>query len=317
MKTAMKRNRCPRFATVALGGLVSVFGSNCVVLPVDDVVPTKNAVGSAESFATGAAGTSSRDMRPSPQGNSIAGGPGPIMAAEPLGDTGVRIDSRTGVGFVPIRGGTFTMGSPPNEQERSEYEAPQHQVTISAFELGETEVTNAQYARFLEQASGVQKPALWSDSAPQDEPVTGVTWDEARQFASWAGGRLPTEAEWEYAARAGSTGGRYGSLDAVAWYSENSMLRKHPVREKQRNDWSLYDMLGNVWEWCADWYGAYNGSSSVDPVGPAQGSNRVLRGGSYAFEAQYARAPYRFNAAPAERYNFFGFRVARDLTGTR
>jgi formylglycine-generating enzyme required for sulfatase activity len=122
---------------------------------------------------------------------------------------------------------------------------------------------------------------------------------------------LPTEAEWEYAARAGTTGPRYGDLDGVAWYSGNAGGTTHPVRQKRANAWGLYDMLGNVWEWCHDWYGDYPGGAARDPAGPGAGSCRVLRGGSWGLDAWLVRAANRDRDTPGYRYENLGFRTVR------
>jgi formylglycine-generating enzyme required for sulfatase activity len=168
-----------------------------------------------------------------------------------------------------------------------------------------------------------------------DVPVEAVTWYQARDFCEWAGGRLPTEAEWEYAARAGSTGPRYGPLDTIAWYADNSgkqpvdsnQLRRtgntyklfengngpHPVGQKQANAWGLYDMLGNVQQWTADWYGAYALGAGRDPHGPAAGQEKVLRGGNWFVFAYGVRVSQRRGFPPDYRDNFFfGFRCAGD-----
>lgn len=127
--------------------------------------------------------------------------------------------------------------------------------------------------------------------------------------------RLPTEAEWEYAARAGTTGNYAGNLDAMAWYKENSSDSTHDVATKQANAWGLYDMHGNVWEWCQDWYdsGYYAKSLASDPVGPASGSvsARVRRGGAWQSSASYSRSARRINAGQSARYTFIGFRLLR------
>jgi len=121
---------------------------------------------------------------------------------------------------------------------------------------------------------------------------------------------LPTEAEWEYAARAGTSGIRYGELDAIAWYIGNSGSRTRPVKQKQPNAWGLYDMMGNVWEWCGDWYGDYPNGAVTDPVGPTSGSYRVCRGGSWFYSARGVRSAKRVRNEPAFRMNFLGFRPA-------
>jgi formylglycine-generating enzyme required for sulfatase activity len=221
---------------------------------------------------------------------------------------GPLISAKGGVELVSVPAGTFSMGSPPGERDREPDEA-QHEVTLSAFELGKYPVTNEQYARFLAENPGAREPGLWSDRRfnQPNQPVVGVSWDEARAFCAWAGGRLPTEAEWEYACRAGTTtrywsGDEETDLARAGWYAGNSGGQPHPVGEKPANAFSLCDVHGNVWEWCADWYGGFPiGATQVDPTGPASGDSRVLRGGSWILHAHYARSAYRFSTprAPA------------------
>ena len=157
-----------------------------------------------------------------------------------------------------------------------------------------------------------------------DRPVENVSWGEAVEFCrkltkkhqeagampqgwSW---RLPTEAEWEYAARAGTTGSRYGELDAIAWWTGNSGSQTHPVKQKAANAWGLYDMMGNVWEWCSDWSGDYPTGSVTDPMGPSSGSTRVFRGGSWNDGAWNARSASRNWGDPGVRNFSLGFRPA-------
>ena len=161
-------------------------------------------------------------------------------------------------------------------------------------------MTNAQYGRFLEAAGkSVKKPAYWDDRRfnQPEQPVVGVSWDEARAYCEWAGGRLPTEAEWEYACRAGTTteysfGDDAELLEEYAWFDKNSGGQTQPVGAKKPNPWGLHDMHGNVWEWCADWYDDeyYARSPAEDPPGAASGSNRVIRGGGWGYGAGYCRA---------------------------
>ena len=135
-----------------------------------------------------------------------------------------------------------------------------------------------------------------------------MRWDR-----TCTGYRLPTEAEWEYAARAGSTGARHGDLEAVAWYEGNSGGKTHPVGQKQANAWGFYDMLGNVWEWVWDWQADYPAGSVSDPLGPSSGSFRVIRGGCWSPYARNCRAAFRALHVPGARFSDLGFRLARSL----
>jgi formylglycine-generating enzyme required for sulfatase activity len=146
-------------------------------------------------------------------------------------------------------------------------------------------------------------------------PVETVTWSQAKAYCAAVGGRLPTEAEWEYAARAGSDAPRYGDLDEIAWYSKNSDGKTHNVGLKQANQWGLYDMLGNVWEWVADWYDEkyYAKSPSLNPTGPKSGQYRVVRGGSWSYGSRYLRSSVRSGDVSVVRDVRLGFRCAREV----
>ncbi len=229
------------------------------------------------------------------------------------------IDSKTGITLAYIPAGTFMMGSPASEEGRRDDET-QHQVTLSKpFWMGTTEVTNAQYRRFVE-ATGHRKPKYRNSSrfnAP-NHPVVGVSWDDAVAYAKWAGMSLPTEAQWEYAARAGTTatwwsGSTEADLARVGWYRGNSDLSLHAVGGKPANAWGLHDVHGNVWEWTADWYGDYPSSSQTDPKGPGSGSIRVRRGGGWDNRASYARVAFRHNKQPGSSYHALGFRLSRTI----
>ncbi len=231
-------------------------------------------------------------------------------------------------GFVRIPSGSFQMGSPASEDGRFTDET-QHRVTITrAFLMQATEVTQGQYRSLMG-----KNPSHFT-SCGDDCPVETVSWREAVAYCNalsrkeglpecydgdrlegldCKGYRLPTEAEWEYAARAGSTGARYGDLDSVAWYDGNSGSSTHPVGKKKPNAWGLSDMLGNVNEWCHDWNGDYSSGSATDPTGPQTGSNRVRRGGSWSSTATagLVRAALRDGGTPDYRNDFLGLRPAR------
>ncbi len=198
----------------------------------------------------------------------------------------------------------------------NDYEKPAHMVTLTqAFYMGKFDVTQEQYQQIV----GTNP----SSFKGKDNPVETVSWDDAQAFCkklSEKSGQtvcLPTEAEWEYACRAGTTTEFYSGdldsdLDRVAWYGANSKSTTHPVGQKEANAFGLYDMHGNVWQWCQDWYADdyYGKSPATDPEGPSQGAFRLLRGGSWDDHPLYCRAAYRRRNNPDIRYFFIGFRVA-------
>ena len=218
-----------------------------------------------------------------------------------------------------IRPGTFTMGSPANEPGRVNDEGPQTRVTLTrAFWLGRTEVTQAQWEALMGSNPSAFKGA--------SRPVERVSWVDAIAFCrklteqERVAGRLPkgyaytlpTEAQWEYACRAGTTGlyAGDGNLDDMGWYSQNSGNTTHPVGQKQANAWGLYDMHGNVWEWCLDWYGYYPGGRVTDYAGPSSGTRRVFRGGGWGRGAALCRSAFRFKGVISFRFFILGLRVA-------
>jgi len=222
-----------------------------------------------------------------------------------------------GVSFTMVRvaGGTFTMGASSGDSEAHDNEKPAHQVTLSSYSIGETEVTQA-----LWQAVMGSNPSHFTGNLQR--PVERVSWNECQAFIrklnslTGATFRLPTEAEWEYAARGGSQsiGYKYSGSDnlgSVAWYSDNSSGTTHPVKGKQPNELGLYDMSGNVWEWCADWYDSsyYSSSPSSNPKGPSAGSYRVNRGGSWNYNAWLCRVSDRSYNTPSATYDNLGLRL--------
>ena len=242
--------------------------------------------------------------------------------------------------------GKFVMGMSPGDTETQDNEKPAHEVTITkAFYLGRTEVTQEQWMKVMgENPSKFQKGSnaerdrviakyidegLTKQEAQEkagaesnklltaSNPVEKVSWDDCQKFCAKTGMKLPTEAQWEYACRAGVRRPRYGELDPVAWYWNNSDSTTHPVAQKAPNALGFYDMIGNVWEWTNDWCeGDYYKSCAdgvVDPTGPAQSElgARVLRGGGWVFNAASCRASYRHHVAPGLQLNRIGCRFAR------
>jgi len=233
----------------------------------------------------------------------LLGAPGYSSEPEPAKDLTLDLGGAVTMKLVLIRPGKFMMGE---EKDR-------HEVTLSKpFYMGVTEVTQAQY-----QAVMGTNP---SNFKGETNPVETVSWNDATEFCKKLSEqtrravRLPTEAEWEYACRAGTaTAFSFGDADSTlgdyAWYTSNSGSTTHPVGQKKPNAWGLYDMHGNVWEWCADWYGDYPKGAVTDPQGPASGTARVLRGGSWGSAPATCRSAHRFYLTPAYRYYYCGFRV--------
>lgn len=215
--------------------------------------------------------------------------------------------------MVYVSSGTFTMGG-TSEQGSDAYddEKPTHSVTLNSYYICKYEVTQALWRAVM----GCNSSKFKGDNLP----VENVSWNDCQTFIkrlnSYTGRnfRLPTEAEWEFAARGGNYSRHYkysGSnyIDDVAWYGDNSGDRTHPVGTKQANELGLYDMSGNVWEWCSDWYGSYSSYSQTDPIGPNNGSNRMDRGGCWGNFAKRCRPAYRSYGTPGYRDHGRGLRL--------
>ncbi len=237
----------------------------------------------------------------------------------------------TNTTMVLIRGGRFIMG------DKAQADAPPHEVTVSSFLMDRDLVTQAQYQKLMH-----DNPAQWKGAS---NPVEQVRWSDAARFCNarskaeglepcydvktWKcnfaanGYRLPTEAEFEYACRAGTStayffGDSPSRLGDYAWFDKNSGGHPRPVGQKQPNPWGLYDICGDLWEWCNDFYQVdyYQHSPSKDPTGPDQGETKVLRGGAWRFSAENCRSGYRYNENPGHAdvcfgYDIYGFRCVR------
>jgi len=262
----------------------------------------------------------------------------------------VKKNPKDGLKYVWIPAGTFMMGCSPGDNECVDAEKPPHRVTLTkGFWLGQTLVTVAAYQRYVK-ATGKPMPAEpvlmgrplnpgWKDTK---QPIVELNWFESTDYCTWIGGRLPTDAEWEYAARGGNPEARYGPLDDIAWYADNSGSKRldttalkaedkakygggrkilnqalhdngnsaHDVGLKKPNAFGLYDILGNVWVWVNDWYepGYYQHSPAQDPQGPSSGQFRVERAASWDDVPQYLRASFNHWAKPELRDHTLGFR---------
>lgn len=267
-----------------------------------------------------------------------------IEAAEALGQAGDPrfTEAAMAKNWVSIRAGEFLMGaqkanpSKPNyDREPYADESPVHRVRLKAYRVGRYPVTVGEYLRFIE-ADGYKDKSFWTNGgfgkwqAPEgwdeqlshlNRPVVGVSWFEAAAYATWAGSRLPTEAEWERAAR-GTEGHRYPWGDEESDTSRMNYYKSKvgcptPVGVYARGATpdGILDMAGNVWEWCSDWYGEhyYSEAASDSPQGPSTGEARVVRGGSWNFNAWYCRSAGRDWNTPEYRFNYLGFRVVLDL----
>ena len=216
-----------------------------------------------------------------------------------------RVNPKDGQTYLYIPPGEFRMGCSEGDSESKDNEKPARLVTLTkGFWLGKTAVTVDAYQLYAKATAKKVPPRQGSGKMP----LINVSWDEAKQYCEWVGGRLPTEAEWEYAARAGATTARYGELDDIAWHDGNSEGTLHEVGLQDPNAFGLYDMLGNVWEWVSDWYGPYPDGAAPDPQGPSNGKYRALRGGSWYDRPPIARSSVRVRNEASYRSVVIGVR---------
>ncbi|MBW7960584.1 SUMF1/EgtB/PvdO family nonheme iron enzyme [Patescibacteria group bacterium] len=233
-----------------------------------------------------------------------------------------KIDPKYLPEVVYVEGGTFTMGCRERGSFCSDDEKPAHQVTVSSFSIGKYPVTVEEYRYYCIQ-TGIIMPDAPSWGWHDDHPMVYVNWNDTQGYVNWLSRetgknyRLPTEAEWEFAARGGNQSRDYNysgsnTIDEAAWYGkERAGQRTHSVGGKKGNELSLYDMSGNVWEWCQDWYGEdyYNNSPSINPKGPSSGFSRVLRGGNWFDGTTYCLVAHRHTSHPGNRSDDRGFRI--------
>lgn len=242
--------------------------------------------------------------------------------------------------MVTVTGGTFDMGCTSEQSNCGSDETPVHTVTLDDFEISKYEITNQQYADFMNEI-GANSDGSYNDteyldmddadcqinytggqfipgSGKENYPVIEVTWYGSNAFCQYYGGRLPTEAEWEFAARGGNSAtltlyAGSDDIDDVAWYNGNSGGSTHEVGKKAPNELDIYDMSGNVWEWCNDWYDSdyYSSSPQNNPQGPSNGSNRVLRGGSWTNYSDVCHLSFRDSGDPDLSLEYDGFRFCR------
>jgi formylglycine-generating enzyme required for sulfatase activity len=257
--------------------------------------------------------------------------PGELVVTEGLGvGPGVPTPVRSDWSYIPP--GTFLMCSPDTDDDADEDEKPQHEVRLTrGFLMHRTPVTQEQWRAVIGTDPSWFKGRLrpvervsWLDAVAYCNALSAVEGLPAaylissdlslvRPSINRTGYRLPTEAEWEYACRAGTMTPRWGELDHIAWYGDNSGNETHPVGKKYPNSWNLYDMLGNVSEWTQDWYGRYSVGRQTDPQGPPSGSSRVYRGGAWVNGSWVVRSSFRSYGSPVDRASDLGFRPVRSI----
>jgi formylglycine-generating enzyme required for sulfatase activity len=250
----------------------------------------------------------------------------------------IELEASPFIEMIFVEGGSYLMGCTEEQIKCDPDEKRVHRVSLDDFYMSTYEISNAQYSVFLNMIgadpTGIYKKADYihinkpscqikykngkflPKKGKENYPVIEVTWFGAQAFCEWAGGRLPTEAEWEYAARGGQQSKKYlysgsNKVNQVAWYDRNSNGRLHKKGQKEPNELGIYDMSGNVWEWCYDWYDKYSKKPQTNPFGPKRGHSKVIRGGSWLYYGRYCRVANRGSSSPHYCFNNYGFRLAR------
>ena len=289
-------------------------GNHQVEVRKDGYATDRKTISISEGQTASITGTLASNAVASSSSNTSGYSSGSSSMASGSNTISISVKDGISIDMVKVEAGTFMMGATPEMEKPNSDEKPVHQVTlINDYYMGKYEVTQA-----LWQAVMGSNP---SNFKGDNLPVETVNWNDCQEFISKLNSltgrkfRLPTEAEWEYAARGGkkSRGYQYSGsrkISDVAWYEGNSRSKTHPVGRKQANELGIYDMSGNVWEWCSDWYGSYSSSSQTNPMGSDSGAKRVRRGGSWCYIARICRSSYRYGDAPDCRGLYLGLRLA-------
>ena len=289
-------------------------GNHLVEVRKDGYATDRKTVTISEGQTASITGTLVSNAVASSSSNTSGYSSGSSSMASGSNTISIPVKNGISIDMVKVEAGTFMMGATSEMKDPYDDEKPVHQVTLTNdYYMGKYEVTQA-----LWQAVMGSNP---SNFKGDNLPVETVNWNDCQEFISKLNSltgrkfRLPTEAEWEYAARGGkkSRGYQYSGsrkISDVAWYEGNSRSKTHPVGRKQANELGIYDMSGNVWEWCSDWYGSYSSSSQTNPMGSDSGAKRVRRGGSWCYIARICRSSYRYGDAPDCRGLYLGLRLA-------
>ena len=289
-------------------------GNHLVEVRKDGYATDRKTVTISEGQTASITGTLVSNAVASSSSNTSGYSSGSSSMASGSNTISIPVKNGISIDMVKVEAGTFMMGATSEMKDPYDDEKPVHQVTLTNdYYMGKYEVTQALWQAVM----GSNPSNFKGDNLPVEE----VSWNDCQEFISKLNSltgrkfRLPTEAEWEYAARGGKKSRSYqysgsSNISDVAWYDGNSVNKTHPVGTKQANELGIYDMTGNVWEWCSDWYGSYSSSSQTNPMGSDSGAKRVRRGGSWCHIARICRSSYRSGDAPDCRGLYLGLRLA-------